>query len=73
MFLPFSVDEYVQDTAGHWYRVLEVQALGWRYKVDPVYVSHASDAPGEQRYTSRGWRPIVMGLSELKPRAFERS
>ena len=59
------VGEYIQDRIGHWYKVLEVQAAGWRYRVDAVYVSHNSET-GETRFNSYGYRPVVMGRSEFK-------
>jgi hypothetical protein len=64
MLIP-SVGEYVQDTIGHWYRVLEVQAAGWRYRVDQVYVSHNSETGGTW-FRSYGYRPIVMGRSDFR-------
>ncbi len=60
-----TVGEYIQDRIGHWYRVIEVQANGWRYKVDQVYVSHNSET-GATRFNSYGYRPIVMGRSDLR-------
>lgn len=60
-----SVGEYVQDTIGHWYRVIEVQARGYRFKVDQCYVSHNSEN-GDTRFNSYGYRPIVMGRSDFK-------
>jgi hypothetical protein len=59
------VGEYVQDTIGHWYRILEVQGQGWRYRVDQVYTSHNSES-GATRFHSYGYRPVVMGRSEFK-------
>lgn len=59
------IGEYVQDTIGHWYKVLEVQANGWRYKVDQLYVSQHSET-GATRFNSYGYAPIVMGRSEFK-------
>ena len=64
MVIP-NVGEYVQDTIGHWYRVLEVQANGYRYKVDAVYVTHNSES-GATQYRSYGYRPVMMGRSEFK-------
>lgn len=60
-----QIGDEVQDTIGHWYRVLEVQANGWRYKVDQVYVSHNSET-GATQFNSYGYRPIIMGRSEFK-------
>lgn len=60
-----QVGEYVQDTIGHWYKVLEVQAAGWRFRVDQVYVSHNTET-GATRFNSYGYRPVVMGRSEFK-------
>ena len=59
------IGAYVQDTLGHWYQVLEVQAEGWRYTVDPVYVSHNSET-GAIRFNSYGWGHVVIGRSELR-------
>lgn len=59
------VDDYIQDLIGHWYRVLEVQAHGYRFKVDQVYVSHNTET-GATRFNSYGYRPIVMGRSDFK-------
>ena len=64
MYVP-AMGEYVQDLIGHWYRVLEVQANGWRYRVDQVYVSHNSET-GATRYNSYGYAPIIMGRSDFK-------
>jgi hypothetical protein len=64
LFIP-AIDEYVQDTIGHWYRVVEVQASGYRFKVDQLYVTHNSET-GDTCMRSYGYRPIVMGRSEFK-------
>jgi len=60
-----TAGDYIQDTIGHWYRVLEIQAQGYRLKVDQVYVSHNSDN-GATKFNSYGYRPIVMGRSDFK-------
>jgi hypothetical protein len=59
-FVP-AVGEYVQDTIGHWYRIIEVHANGWRYLVDQVYMDTTSF-----RFFSYGYGPIVIGRSEFK-------
>lgn len=64
MFIP-AVGEYVQDPIGHWYKVLEVQSRGWRYRVDQVYVSHNSET-GDTQYRSYGYRPLLVGRSDLR-------
>jgi len=63
----YTTGEYIQDTIGHWYRVLEVQSQGWRYKVDQVYVTHNSET-GATQFRSYGYRPITMGRSDFKER-----
>lgn len=64
MHIP-SVGDYVQDTIGHWYQVLDVQRHGYWYIVDQVYVSHNSET-GATRYNSYGYRPIAMGRSDFQ-------
>ena len=64
MFVP-RIDEHVQDLIGHWYRVLDVQASGWRFKVEQVYVTHDTET-GSTQFRSYGDRPIVMGRSDFK-------
>ncbi len=60
-----AVGDYEQDTIGHWYRILEVRAAGWQYRVDQVYVSHNSET-GATKFNSYGYAPILMGRSEFK-------
>lgn len=64
-FIIPTVGEYVQDTIGHWYQVLEVRSRGYRYKVDQVYVSHNSES-GAIRMNSYGYAPVIMGRSDFK-------
>ena len=64
MFIP-SVGAYVQDPIGHWYKILEIQSAGWRYKVEQVYVTHNSET-GATQFRSYGYRPIVVGRSDLR-------
>lgn len=49
----------VQDTLGHWYRVMEVRANGWRFLVESV-----TETP--KGFLSNGYRAIEMGRSEFK-------
>jgi hypothetical protein len=60
-----QVGTEVQDIIGHWYRILEVQASGWRYKVDQLYVTHNGET-GATQFRSYGYAPIVMGRSDFK-------
>jgi hypothetical protein len=60
-----QIGSEVQDIIGHWYRILEVQAAGWRYKVDQLYVTHNSES-GATQFRSYGYAPIVMGRSDFK-------
>ena len=60
-----AIGEYVQDPIGHWYEVLEVQANGWRFRVDQVYVTQNSET-GETRFRSYGYGPIIVGRSDLR-------
>lgn len=64
IYIP-AIGAYVQDTIGHWYQITEVQAIGYRYRVDQVYVTHNSET-GATQYRSYGYRPIVMGRSEFR-------
>ncbi len=64
LFVP-AVGTEIQDLIGHWYRVIEVQAAGYRFKVDQIYVTHNSETGGMQ-FRSYGYRPIVMGRSEFQ-------
>ena len=54
-----QVGSLVQDRIGHWYRILDVQANGWRFQVDQVY-----ETP--EGFYSYGYRAILMGRSEFK-------
>lgn len=60
-----TVGAYIQDTIGHWYQVIEVQAAGWRFTVDAVYVTHNSET-GATQFRSYGYRPVVMGRADFR-------
>jgi hypothetical protein len=55
--------DLIQDTLGHWYKVVEVQANGFRLKVDQLYRVYSL---GGTPLRSYGRPPIVMGRSAFK-------
>jgi hypothetical protein len=58
MYVP-AVGEMVQDIIGHWYRIVEVRAGGWRYLVDQLHEVNGT-------LYSYGYAPLLMGRSEFK-------